>query len=71
VQSYFRKKAAQCRRLASNIAGDQTAEALLQLAEEFEAKAAAYDARECAALAIGVSDGASPVKPKRTRPRKK
>jgi hypothetical protein len=37
---YFRKKAAQCRRLAANIVGDPTAEALLRLAEEFEAKAA-------------------------------
>jgi hypothetical protein len=41
--AYFREKAAQCRRLAANIVGDPTAEALLRLAKEFEAKAAASD----------------------------
>jgi hypothetical protein len=37
------EKAAQCRRLAENILGDPAAEALIRLAEEFEAKAAACD----------------------------
>jgi hypothetical protein len=68
---YFRDKAAQCRRLAANIVGDPTAEALLSLAEEFEAKAAAQVARERAALAIGVGDEAAPAKPKRARRRRK
>ena len=69
--AYFREKAAQYRRLAENIIGDPTAEALLRLAEEFDAKAAACDARQRAALAIGVGDGVAPVKPTRARRRKK
>ena len=69
--SYFREKAAQCRRLAENILGDPTAEALIRLAEEFEAKAAAEAARERAALATGVGDGAGPTKPSKARRRKK
>lgn len=67
MQSYFRKKAAHCRRLAANIVGDPTAEALLRLAEEFEAKAAAYDARK-PAVAKGVSKRASG---KSRKPRRK
>jgi hypothetical protein len=68
---YFRDKAAQCRRLAANIVGDPTAEALLRLAEEFEAKAAAYDARERDAFAIGVGVGTAPAKPRKARRRRK
>jgi len=64
--AYFREKAAQCRRLAANIAGDPTAEALLRLAEEFDAKAAAQVARERTALAIGDGD-AKPRKARRRR----
>jgi hypothetical protein len=55
--AYFREKAGQCRRLAGNIVGDPTADALLMLAEEFDAKAALYEAQKRAALAIG---GTSP-----------
>jgi hypothetical protein len=55
--AYFREKAQQCRRMAANITGDPTAEALLRLAEEFDAKAALYEAQKRAALAIG---GANP-----------
>jgi pantoate kinase len=51
--AYFREKAEQCRRMAANITGDPTAEALLRLAEEFEAKAALYEAQKRAARAIG------------------
>jgi hypothetical protein len=42
--SYFREKANQCRRLAATIADqdDPTVTALLTLAEEFEAKGAAW-----------------------------
>ena len=69
--AYFREKAAQCRRLAANIPGDPTAEALLRLGEEFEARAAAQVARERAALAIGVGDGTAPAKPRKARRRKK
>ena len=61
--TYFREKATQCRRLAKNIVGDPIAEALLRLAEEFDAKTAAELAHERAALAIGVGDGAGPAKP--------
>jgi hypothetical protein len=50
--AYFREKAAQCRRMAENIIGDPTADALLRLAEEFDAKAAFYVAQKRAALAI-------------------
>jgi hypothetical protein len=44
TQSYFREKAKQCRRLAATIADqdDPTVTALLALAEEFEAKGAAW-----------------------------
>ena len=56
---YFRDKAAQCRRLAANIVGDPTAEALLRLADEFEAKAAAQVAHERAAIANGGGKRAS------------
>ena len=69
--AYFREKAAQCRRLAESIVGDPTSNALLRLAEEFEAKAAACDARQRTALAIGVGDGVAPVKPTQARRRKK
>jgi hypothetical protein len=41
---YFLEKAAQCRRLAASIADDKASGALLTLAEEFEARAAAYGA---------------------------
>jgi hypothetical protein len=41
---YFLEKAAQCRRLAASIADDKASEALLKLAEEFEARAAASGA---------------------------
>jgi hypothetical protein len=67
---YFRKKAAQCRRLAANIVGDPTAEALLRLAEEFEAKAAAQVARERDDLANGTGVGAGPAKPRKARRRR-
>jgi hypothetical protein len=43
--AYFREKAAQCRRLAGYILGDPAAEALLRLADEFDAKAALYEAQ--------------------------
>jgi hypothetical protein len=42
--AYFVEKAAQCRRLAAAIPGDNTAEALIKLAKEFEANAAAAHA---------------------------
>jgi hypothetical protein len=61
--AYFLEKAAQCRRLAANIVGDRSHDGLIKLAEEFEAKAAAYTARERAALAIGVGDDVSPISP--------
>ena len=66
---YFREKAAQCRRLAANIVGDPTAEALLRLAEEFEAKAAAQVARERAAIANRVGNR-QPIKSKKPRRKK-
>ena len=69
--TYFREKAAQCRRLAENIVGDPTAEALLRLAVEFDAKAVACDARQRTALAIGVGDGVASVKSTQARRRKK
>ena len=68
---YFRDKAAQCRRLAANIVCDPTAEALLRLADEFEAKAAAYDGRERNGLAVGVGHGVGPAKPRKARRRRK
>jgi hypothetical protein len=37
--AYLLEKAAQCRRLAAAIPGDNTAEALIELAKEYEAKA--------------------------------
>jgi len=55
---YFHEKAAQCRRLAANLSGDLTARALLKLADEFEVKAALYEAEKRAALAI---EEATPV----------
>lgn len=54
--AYFREKAAQCRRLAGYILGDPAAEALLRLADEFEAKAELYEAQKRAARAIGGAD---------------
>jgi hypothetical protein len=68
---YFHEKAAQCRRLAANIVGDPTAEALLRLAEEFEAKAAAYNAQERAALAIEVGNRTAPAKLRKVRRHRK
>jgi len=62
--AYFLEKAAQCRRLAANIVGDCSHHGLIKLAEEFEAKAAAYAARERAAHAIGVGDGFAPISPR-------
>ncbi len=50
--AYFREKAAQCRRLAGYILGDPAGEALLRLADEFDAKAALYEAEERAERAI-------------------
>ncbi len=46
--SYFREKAAQCRRLAAALAhqGDPVAKTTLRRAEEFEAKVAACAAQE-------------------------
>ena len=64
------EKAAQCRRLAANIVGDPAAEALLRLAEEFEAKAA-YGAREKAAHAIGGGDGVFPMEKPPPKPKTK
>jgi hypothetical protein len=43
---FLREKAARCRRLAAEIPGDPAGDALIKLAEEFEAQAVAYDARE-------------------------
>jgi hypothetical protein len=71
--SYFLEKAAQCRRLAAGIADDRVSDALIKLAEEFEAKAAAYVAREKAARAIAGGDGVFPMEkppPKQQRRRK-
>jgi hypothetical protein len=59
---YLREKAAQCRRLAENIVGDPTSEALLRLAEELEAKAAEYRDTE---------RRAHPGKPRQSRRRQK
>lgn len=58
--AYFLEKAAQCRRLAANIVGDSAHDGLIKLAEEFEAKAAAYTARERAAHAIGIGNEMAP-----------
>jgi hypothetical protein len=59
---YLREKAAHCRRLAENIVGDPTAEALLRLADELESKAAEYPAGE---------RRAEPAKPRKARRRPK
>jgi hypothetical protein len=67
---YFLEKAAQCRRLAASIDDEKASEALLKLAEEFEAKAAAYVARERAAHAIGLGDDVMPVQPQTPKGRK-
>jgi hypothetical protein len=40
--AYLLAKAAQCRRLAAEIPGDPMSDALIKLAEEFEAQAAAF-----------------------------
>lgn len=63
--AYFIEKAAQCRRLADLIVNqdDPAVQALRVLAEEFEAKATAYVAREKAAQAIGLGDDVAPIKP--------
>lgn len=63
--AYFREKAAQCRRLAGNILGDPACEALLRLADEFDAKAAMYEAQRRAARAIGGARPSSKDTPKR------
>ena len=57
--SYFREKAAHCRRLAAGIVDDRVSDALIKLAEEFEAKAGACIAQESGARGVG----AVPVKP--------
>ena len=67
---YFLEKAAQCRRLAASISDDKATEALLKLAEEFEAKAAAYVARGPAAHAIGLGDDVLPLQPQNQKGRK-
>jgi hypothetical protein len=60
--SYFREKAEQCRRLAACIhtRDDPTAVSLKALGIEFEATAAAIDAREAAAQAIGYGETVPP-----------
>jgi hypothetical protein len=60
--SYFREKAEQCRRLAACIPtrDDPTAVSLKALGIEFEATAAAIDAREAAAQAIGYGESVPP-----------
>lgn len=60
--TYFREKAAQCRRLAKVILtkNDPAIAALLALADEFDARAAALTAREKAARAIGLGDDVVP-----------
>jgi hypothetical protein len=63
--AYFREKAAQCRRLDGYIIGDPAAEALLRLADEFDAKAALYEAQKRAARAIGGAGQDHKVPPKR------
>jgi hypothetical protein len=62
---YFIEKAAQCRHLAAGIPtpADPTVKALLALAEEFDAKAAAYSARARAAHEIGLGDDVVPIAP--------
>jgi hypothetical protein len=67
---YSLEKAAQCRRLAASIGDDKATHALLKLAEEFEAKAGAYVARERAAHAIGLGDDVMPVQPQTQKGRK-
>jgi len=60
--SYFREKANQCRRLAACllVRDDPTAVALKALGIEFDAAAAAVDAREAAAQAIGYGESVPP-----------
>ena len=60
--SYFREKANQCRRLAACILvrDDPTAVSLKALGIEFDAAAAAIDAREAAAQAIGYGESVPP-----------
>jgi hypothetical protein len=59
---YFREKAEQCRRLSLCIGrrDDPTANSLKALALEFDAAAAAIDARTAAALVIGFGDALPP-----------
>ena len=68
--SYFLERAVQCRRLAAGIADDRTSEALIKLAEEFEAKAAAYVARGSANHEIGVGDDVLPLKKAPSKPKR-
>jgi hypothetical protein len=60
--SYFREKAEQCRRLAACILrrDDPMAVSLKALGIEFDATAAAIDARTAAAQAIGFGESAPP-----------
>jgi hypothetical protein len=67
--AYFREKAAHCRRLAENIAGDPTGEALLRLAEEFEAKAASYEAQKRATIPVDEETSVTRPTSKRTSTR--
>jgi hypothetical protein len=61
--AYFLEKAAQCRRLADSLTDERAVDALLKLADEFEAKASAYVARKRAAHAIGLGDNVVPIMP--------
>jgi hypothetical protein len=65
---YFREKAEQCRWLAACIPtrNDPTASSLNALASEFDAAAAAIDARTATALAIGCATDIPLGKPART-----
>jgi hypothetical protein len=59
--AYLLAKAAQCRRLAANIAGDPLHDVLIKLAQEFEANAATCIAREKAGRASAVGEDARVV----------
>jgi hypothetical protein len=65
--AYFRKKAAQCRRLAASLVNqdDPAAKVLYALADEFEVQAQTSAAREKAARDISPADAVAPKKPKR------
>jgi hypothetical protein len=65
--AYFLEKAAQCRSLAASITDDAARDALTKLAEEFDAKAAAYVAHERATHAISIGDDVLPGTPADTK----